>query len=134
MTTLSPGSTTLHTAASMPADPVPDTAIVASFSVRNTSRSIAQTSSMTSTNRGSMCPITGLASRLLHSGVHIGGSGPQQGPFRRIEQTRRAIRHSRASRRMTSTEESESERDVCKPSSPQIRRSSGRLASLPPEE
>ena len=81
MTTLSPGSTTLHTAASMPADPVPDTAIVASFSVRNTSRSIAQTSSMTSTNRGSMCPITGLASASNTRGWTLAGPGPSRVRF-----------------------------------------------------
>ena len=67
------------------------------------------------------------AQRLQHPRVDVGGSGPQQGSFRRIEQAGSALRHSRASGRMTWTRE-RIRRDACKPSSPQIRRSSGRPA------
>ena len=52
-TTVSPGSTTFTSAASMPADPVPEIAMVKGFCVRSTARSCAWTSFMISRNLGS---------------------------------------------------------------------------------
>ena len=58
-TARSPGSMRLATQASMPAEPVPDTAMVCSFWVRKTARRRSLVSSMIFRKSGSRWPRTG---------------------------------------------------------------------------
>ncbi len=62
-TTVSPGPTKLTMAASIPADPVPDTGKVSAFDVANTVRSRSLVSSSNPMNSGSRCPSIGRPER-----------------------------------------------------------------------
>src|SRR2546423_6375118 len=77
-TTTSPGLTTLTTAHSIPADPVPETGMVRRFWVRNTSRSMPWVPSMIWRNSGSRWPSTGAPSAANTSGWQLLGPGPKR--------------------------------------------------------
>src|SRR5262245_58541773 len=76
ITTGSPGRTRLTKAASIPAEPVPETGRVMGLAVRNTVRSRSQVSSSTATNSGSRWPSMGRARAATASGYGLQGPGP----------------------------------------------------------
>ena len=77
-TTVSPGSTTFTSAASMPAEPVPEIAIVNGFCVRKTARSCPCTSFMISRNFGSRWPSSGVDIARSTRGVNGARAGAEQ--------------------------------------------------------
>ncbi len=87
----SPGSIRLTTAASMPAEPVPLTASVIWFLVRNTLRSMRCMSFMICKIVGIEMPDSRLAQRLQHARVNVAGAGAHEDANWRIEDRRYGI-------------------------------------------
>ena len=75
---LSPGSIRLTTQVSIPAEPVPLTAIVSSFLVRKTCRSVDCVSSISSRKNGSRCPMVGSGRRRRDARRDVAGAGAQE--------------------------------------------------------
>ena len=92
MTTFSPGSTILTNDASMPIEPGADITKVTGLLVRKHWRRSVTTSSMTSRNTGSRCPMVGCASAAMTLSGTLDGPGPNsslygitRAPFGRAE-------------------------------------------------
>ena len=75
--TVSPGSMTLTSAASIPAEPVPEMAMVNWFCVWKAVRSMAWTSFMMTRKAGSRWPISGVAMARSTRGLTMLGPGPR---------------------------------------------------------